>query len=129
MILALWYHIILAVIFAVLAIVLIGVILLQRGKGVGLAGAFGGAGGHTAFGAKTGDFLTWVTIIGAVLFLVWAIVLNFWFVPITPAGAVPPSGTPAPTGTTGGQQSSWAPDEADSSPLYAGLQIFGTNEA
>ena len=66
MILALWYHIILAVIFAVLAIVLIGVILLQRGKGVGLAGAFGGAGGHTAFGAKTGDFLTWVTIIGAV---------------------------------------------------------------
>lgn len=129
MILALWYHIILSVIFAVLAIVLVGVILLQRGKGVGLAGAFGGAGGHTAFGAKTGDFLTWVTIVGAVLFLIWAVILNFWFVPITPAGATPPGGTAAPTGTTGEQQSSWAPDEGGSAPLYAGLQIFGADQA
>jgi len=129
MILALWYHIILAVIFAVLAIVLMGVILLQRGKGVGLAGAFGGAGGHTAFGAKTGDFLTWVTIIGAALFLVWAVLLNYWFVPITPAGPAPPGGTATPTGSPGGQQSSWAPGEAGSSPVYAGLQIFGADEA
>jgi protein translocase SecG subunit len=129
MILALWYHIILAVIFAVLAIVLIGVILLQRGKGVGLAGAFGGAGGHTAFGAKTGDFLTWVTIIGAVLFLIWAILLNYWFVPITPAAPTPPSGTAAPTGIPDGQQGSWVPGEGGSSPVYAGLRIFGADEA
>jgi preprotein translocase subunit SecG len=130
MILALWYHTILAVIFAVLAIVLIGVILLQRGKGVGLAGAFGGAGGHTAFGAKTGDFLTWVTIIGAVLFLICAIVLNYWFVPIAPATATPPGGTAVPIGTPAGQQeSSWAPGEAASAPAYAGLPIFGADQA
>jgi protein translocase SecG subunit len=33
-----WYHTILAFFFAVLAILLMIVILLQRGKGVGLAG-------------------------------------------------------------------------------------------
>ena len=53
-----WYHYILSIMFAFVAVILMGIILLQRGKGVGLAGAFGGAGGNTAFGAKTGDVLT-----------------------------------------------------------------------
>ena len=51
-------------------------ILLQRGKGVGLAGAFGGAGGTTAFGAKTGDMLTWVTIVGTGVLLTLAVDLE-----------------------------------------------------
>lgn len=83
MILAAGYHIILAVIFAFIGMALMGVILLQRGRGVGLAGAFGGAGGHTAFGAKTGDMLTWATIVGLGLFLLVAILLNYAFVPDT----------------------------------------------
>jgi preprotein translocase subunit SecG len=90
----LWYHYILATLFAFMAIVLMGVILLQRGKGVGLSGAFGGAGGHTAFGAKTGDVLTWATIIVAILLLTFAVILNYIFVPPTPF-ATPP--TPPPT--------------------------------
>ncbi len=41
---------------------LIGIILIQRGKGGGLAGAFGGAGGSSAFGTKAGDIFTKITI-------------------------------------------------------------------
>ncbi|MFQ5805578.1 MAG: preprotein translocase subunit SecG [Phycisphaerae bacterium] len=104
MILATWYHVILATLFGLLAIILMGVILLQRGKGVGLAGAFGGAGGHTAFGAKTGDVLTWATIVIAVLLLTFAVILNYVFVPLTPFATptVPPpipAVVPAATGT------------------------------
>ena len=38
-------------------------ILIQKGRGGGLSGAFGGGGGSSAFGAKTGDVLTWATSI------------------------------------------------------------------
>jgi len=41
---------------------LIGLILLQRGRGGGLAGAFGGMGGQSAFGTKAGDVFTKITI-------------------------------------------------------------------
>ncbi len=97
MILAVWYHPILATIFAFMAVVLMGVILLQRGRGVGLAGAFGGVGGHTAFGAKTGDFLTWATIVIASIFLGYVVILNYVFVPLKASGsAPPPPAMPAP---------------------------------
>jgi len=49
---------------------LIVVVLLQRGRGGGLVGVFGGAGGAgSAFGAKTGDVFTWITVGLALLFL------------------------------------------------------------
>lgn len=41
---------------------LILIVLIQRGRGGGLAGAFGGAGGQSAFGTKAGDLFTRVTI-------------------------------------------------------------------
>ena len=41
---------------------LIGVVLIQRGKGGGLAGAFGGVGGSSPFGSKAGDTFTRFTI-------------------------------------------------------------------
>jgi preprotein translocase subunit SecG len=41
---------------------LICLILIQRGKGGGLAGAFGGVGGSSAFGTKAGDVFTKVTM-------------------------------------------------------------------
>jgi preprotein translocase subunit SecG len=47
---------------------LIALVLIQQGKGGGLAGAFGGMGGQSAFGTKAGDVFTRVTIITA---LVW----------------------------------------------------------
>jgi protein translocase SecG subunit len=53
---------------------LIGLVLIQRGKGGGLAGAFGGAGGQSAFGSRAGDTFTKVTIYTA---LVWILLIMF----------------------------------------------------
>jgi preprotein translocase subunit SecG len=44
------------------ALFLILLVLIQRGKGGGLAGAFGGLGGQSAFGTKAGDTFTRITI-------------------------------------------------------------------
>lgn len=55
-------HYFFAFLLSIMAIFLIGLILLQRGRGGGLSGALGGAGGQSAFGSKTGDVFTKVTI-------------------------------------------------------------------
>jgi preprotein translocase subunit SecG len=49
-------------VIVLLTLFLIGIILIQRGKGGGLAGAFGGVGGSSAFGTKTGDIFTKITV-------------------------------------------------------------------
>lgn len=49
---------------------LILLILIQRGRGGGLAGAFGAAGGSSAFGSRAGDAFTRITIIVAGVWLV-----------------------------------------------------------
>ena len=48
-------------------ILLIGIVLIQRGKGGGLAGAFGGVGGSSPFGSKAGDAFTRYTIYLAIV--------------------------------------------------------------
>ncbi len=48
------------------------VVLLQRGRGGGLAGAFGGAGGQSAFGTKAGDVFTKITVVIAVTWVILA---------------------------------------------------------
>ena len=48
---------------------LIGLVLIQRGKGGGLAGAFGGIGGSSAFGSRAGDQFTKVTLITAAIWI------------------------------------------------------------
>ncbi len=102
MMVAAWYHFPLALLFVVLAFLVTAVILLQRGRGVGLAGAFGGAGLHTAFGSKTGDVLTWATVVLAGIFLVYAVLLNYLFVPMKAVASNPPAiSAPAPGDGTG----------------------------
>lgn len=72
-----WPQALLATLIVVVCFLLMVVVLLQRGRGGGLAGAFGGSGGTAAFGAKTGDVFTWITVsFGAVFFLL-VIVGNF----------------------------------------------------
>lgn len=75
------------------------VVLLQRGRGGGLAGAFGGGGSGSAFGAKTGDVFTIVTVVLAAVFLVWFVVGNYAFIPggpmISTSPAVSDTGTAA----------------------------------
>ena len=41
---------------------LILLVLVQRGRGGGLAGALGGMGGQSAFGTKAGDLFTRITV-------------------------------------------------------------------
>ncbi len=54
------------------ALFLILLVLIQRGRGGGLAGAFGGAGGQSAFGTKAGDMFTRITIGTAAVWIVIA---------------------------------------------------------
>jgi len=97
--------------FIIICLLLVFVVLIQKGRGGGLSGAFGGAGGHSAFGAKTGDVFTWITVVLAGLFILVSTGLNYVFLPqksllpTTPAGveSVEPnqaqaSSTPEPAG-------------------------------
>jgi protein translocase SecG subunit len=73
------------VVLILLSAFLIFVILLQKGKGGGLAGAFGGSGGSSAFGSRAGDTFTRVTIYVA-LFWALLIMITIKVVPLTVAG-------------------------------------------
>lgn len=62
----------LSTLLLLLGIFLIFIILLQRGRGGGLAGAFGGLGGQSAFGTKAGDVFTKITVVLAVVWVLLA---------------------------------------------------------
>ena len=61
---------ILMVLMFLVALFLILLVLIQRGRGGGLAGAFGGMGGQSAFGTKAGDLFTRITIVVASIWVV-----------------------------------------------------------
>ena len=52
---------------------LILLVLVQRGRGGGLAGALGGMGGQSAFGTKAGDVFTRITIAVAAVWIILCI--------------------------------------------------------
>jgi preprotein translocase subunit SecG len=57
-----WFiHWFFEIMISLLAIFLILLVLVQRGRGGGIAGALGGMGGNSAFGTKAGDTFTWIT--------------------------------------------------------------------
>lgn len=95
-----------AVLFAIVCIVLILVVLMQKGRGGGLSAAFGGGMGGGLLGSKTGDFLTWVTIVLVGVFLLLAVILARFYRPSEPRFGVtgdvttqqPASPGQAPTG-------------------------------
>lgn len=55
-----------------LSLILMFIVLIQRGKGGGLAGAFGGPGGSSAFGSRAGDAFTKITLY---LAAIWVLVI------------------------------------------------------
>jgi preprotein translocase subunit SecG len=63
--------------FLIICVILILLILIQKGRGGGLSSAFGGGGGSAAFGAKTGDVLTWATSAFFFAFVGLAVALNW----------------------------------------------------
>ena len=101
------------VLLFIVALFLILLVLVQRGRGGGLAGALGGMGGQSAFGTKAGDVFTRVTIVvAAVWILLCAAAVKLHTSnkevqgfssgvqsqPGAPAGAVPaPAATPSAT--------------------------------
>jgi len=84
----------LATLFVLVCILLIVVILLQKGRGGGLGAAFGGL-GSSAFGTRTGDVFTWVTIVLTALFLILAI-LTFLVAQPEPGTVTAPIFSPPP---------------------------------
>jgi preprotein translocase subunit SecG len=91
---------------------LILLVLIQRGRGGGLTGALGGAGGQSAFGTKAGDVFTRITGVVAGFWIALCIVAinvlgrqQSLFSPALGGAApqavapqVPPAAAPAPPG-------------------------------
>jgi len=68
-----------AVLYVLVCVSLIGVILLQQGKGGDIANAFGGGGSQAVFGARAGaTLLTRATSVLAGLFVVLSLILTAW---------------------------------------------------
>ncbi len=89
-----WYVTLMGTLFALTCLFMLLVILIQKPRGGGLSGAFGGAGGgsaQAAFGAKTGDVLTWFTVFCFVTFLLLAMGLT-WSINPPAQQAVPVTG-------------------------------------
>ena len=125
-----WLVSVMATLFVLTCIFMMLVILIQKPKGGGLSGAFGGAGGSSqaAFGAKTGDLLTMITIgcfvafLGLAIGLVYAIRADV--TPKPPPQIVAPISAPASTPLTPvtddatGMDASQTPAEVDDSTAF-----------
>lgn len=59
---AAWYSHLLNLIVVGLGLILMLIVLIQRGKGGGLAGAFGGVGGSSPFGSRAADQFVKITL-------------------------------------------------------------------
>ncbi|MBN2559442.1 MAG: preprotein translocase subunit SecG [Phycisphaerae bacterium] len=114
-----------AIVMIAASTLLIGLVLLQKNRGSGLSGAFGGVGGHSAFGTKTGDFLTWVTVGLTAVFLLLAVLLNYAFTPARiagtgigggPAANAPSAETELPDDETTGEASPEVPGSPSNAP-------------
>jgi preprotein translocase subunit SecG len=96
------------IVIVILTLFLIILILIQRGKGGGLAGAFGGMGGSSAFGARTGDVFTKVTVGVAIAWILLSMLMvvltnrkprSDWADPASLAGSAAPGSKSKPKGT------------------------------
>ena len=110
-----------AVLFLLVSVVVVLTILIQKGRGGGLSGAFGGGMASGLLGSKTGDFLTWVTIVLVAVFLTLAVLMAKFYRPsVSEYGA----STPAEAGQTVPAEESAtespAPADAATQPAPAG---------
>ena len=62
----------------IMAIYMILLVLIQRGRGGGLAGALGGIGDSSAFGSKAGDVFTKITYWSACVWILLCIAASRW---------------------------------------------------
>ena len=101
-----WIPPVLNIVLLVAGALLIGLILIQKGKGGGLSGAFGGAGGSSAFGSRAGDTFTRITIWCAAIWLLLIMILIKTTQPTAPlptAGGEVDNGAPTAPAAPEGQ--------------------------
>jgi len=97
-----------SLVYVLICFLLLGVVLLQQGKGGDIAAAFGGSSSQTAFGARAGaTVLTRATAVLGTLFMVGAFLL-------TAAGRSAPGGSVV-SGVEGPTQT--APELPTAAPL------------
>ncbi|MHB1425787.1 MAG: preprotein translocase subunit SecG [Gemmataceae bacterium] len=70
-----WLPSLLNIVLLLIGLFLILLVLIQKGKGGGLAGAFGGSGGSSAFGSRAGDTFTRITIYVAAVWILLIMIL------------------------------------------------------
>ena len=100
-----------AVLFVLVCLVLILVVLMQKGRGGGLSGAFAGGMASGLLGSKTGDFLTWVTIVLVSIFLLLAVLMAKYYRPAVTYGRGATATTQQPV--TGGQTATPQPGASE----------------
>jgi preprotein translocase subunit SecG len=118
------------ILLTLVAIFLILLVLVQRGRGGGLAGALGGMGGSSAFGAKAGDIFTRITIVAAAVWIILCIAAAK--LGPTTAGSRLNLGTEGATTTTTGGPDLTAPTTGETEsgePASAGGDATGGENA
>lgn len=71
---------VLSVLIFITSLVMILLILIQRGRGGGLIGALGGSGGSSPFGSRAGDTFTRITLVVAAIWML-LIMVQIWVRP------------------------------------------------
>jgi len=108
------------VLFLLCSVILVLLVLIQRGRGGGLAGAFGGPGGHSAFGTKTADvFIKATAVLGAIFFIlavVTALVMRYQQSSLWSAEEPAPAEAPAGPGTGPGETPEAPPAKTPAAP-------------
>jgi preprotein translocase subunit SecG len=114
--------VLLTILHVIVCLLLILIVLLQSGKSADLAGAFGGGGSQTAFGARgTATFLSKLTTIAAIIFMLTSFTLSLYTVrqrgSSVMEGAKPPASKPsAPTALPGQKNPPATPGPAQPEP-------------
>lgn len=101
-----------AILLIVICLAMVILVLLQKGRGSGLSAAFGGAGGQSAFGSKTGDVFTWATIVLVAVYFILSMVMSKYYKPYYE------SDQPATPQITAGQAAP-APADKNNAPAAA----------
>ncbi len=105
------------ILFVLICPLIVFIVLIQEPKGGGLAGALGGAGGVSAFGAKTADVVMKTTVVLGVVFFLLALLLGIKLRQV-PAG---PGTSLSPAPSTAGE----TPSAAQPAPAESGTQPAG----